>query len=60
MQAARSQSKARFDSSYALMIDGCNACHKRSGHRFVQVVVPGTAGSYPSQSFAPIPGLRPE
>ena len=60
VEAARSGQQARFDSTYALMLDGCNACHKRSGHRFVQVQVPATPGAYPSQSFAPIPGLRPE
>lgn len=60
VEAARSQDAARFDSTYALMIDGCNTCHKRSGHRYVQIVVPPAAGSYPSQSFAPIPGLQPE
>jgi len=60
LAAARSGDRARFDSTYAVMIDGCNACHKRSGHRFVQVQVPASAAGYPSQSFAPIPGLRPE
>ena len=58
--AARSGQRARFDSTYALMLDGCNACHKRSGRRFVQIQVPTGPGAYPSQSFAPIPGLRPE
>ena len=41
------------------MIEGCNACHKRTDHRFVQIQVASRA-CYPSQSFAPIPGLRPE
>ncbi len=58
--AARSGQRARFDSTYALMLDGCNACHKRSGHRYVQIQAPAAPGAYPSQSFAPIPGLRPE
>ncbi len=58
--AAQSGQKARFDSTYALMLDGCNACHKRSGRRFVQIQAPAVPGAYPSQSFAPIPGLRPE
>ncbi len=58
--AARSGDRARFDSTYALMLDGCNACHKRSGHRFVQIQTPAGPGAYPSQSFAPISGLRPE
>ncbi|HEX8297657.1 MAG TPA: hypothetical protein VF594_00740 [Rubricoccaceae bacterium] len=60
LAAARSGDRARFDSTYAVMLDGCNACHKRSGHRFVQVQVPASPAAYPSQSFAPIPGLRPE
>ena len=60
LSAARSGDKARFDSTYAVMIDGCNACHKRSGHRFIQIQVPTMAAAVPSQSFAPIPGLRPE
>ena len=60
LAAARSGDKARFDSTYAVMIDGCNACHKRSGHRFIQIEVPTAAVAAPSQSFAPIPGLRPE
>ncbi len=58
--AARSGQRARFDSTYALMLDGCNACHKRSGHRYVQIQTPTAPGAYPSQSFVPIPGLRPE
>ena len=60
--AARSGDAARYDSAFARMVDGCNACHRRSGHRFVQIQVPGPAGAdpYPSQSFAPIPGLQPE
>jgi hypothetical protein len=58
--AARSGDAARYDSAYVRMIDGCNACHRRSGHRFVQIQVPAGPASYPSQSFAPIPGLRPE
>lgn len=56
--AARLGDRARFDSTYALMLDGCNACHKRSGHRYIQVGVPVEGG--PVQSFAPIPALRPE
>ncbi|HEX8386675.1 MAG TPA: hypothetical protein VF576_10850 [Rubricoccaceae bacterium] len=60
--AARAGDAARYDAAYARMVDGCNACHKRSGHRFVQIQVPQSGGPspYPSQSFAPIPGLRPE
>ena len=58
--AARSGDAARFDSAYALMIDGCNACHKRSGYRYVQIQTPTGDAPYPSQSFVPIPGLRPE
>lgn len=60
--AARSGDAARYDSAYVRMIDACNTCHKRSGHRFVQIGVPqagGPGSPYPSQSFAPIPGLRP-
>ena len=60
LAAARSGDRARFDSTYAVMIDGCNACHKRSGHRYVQIQVPAAAAAFPSQSFAPIPGLRPD
>ena len=60
LAAARSSDKARFDSTYAVMIDGCNACHKRSGHRYIQIQVPTAAVAVPSQSFTPIPGLRPE
>ena len=60
LAAARSGDRARFDSTYAVMLDGCNACHKRSGHRFIQIQTPTAAADYPSQSFAPIPGLRPE
>ncbi len=56
--AARTGDRARFDSTYALMLDGCNACHKRSGHRYIQVGVPADGAAL--QSFAPIPGLRPE
>ena len=58
--AARNADAAGFDSTYAAVLDGCNACHKRSGHRYVQIQRPATAGSYPSQSFAPIPGLKPQ
>ncbi|HEX9953010.1 MAG TPA: hypothetical protein VGB53_14670 [Rubricoccaceae bacterium] len=60
LAAARSGDRARFDSTYAVMLDGCNACHKRSGHRFIQIQTPAAPADYPSQSFAPIPGLRPE
>ena len=48
-----------FRAAYARMIDGCNTCHKRSGHRFIQIVVPGGAEAYPSQDFAPLSGERP-
>lgn len=60
LAAARTGDQARFDSTYAVVIDGCNACHKRSDHRFVQIQTPTAAAAYPSQSFVPIPGLRPE
>ena len=60
LAAARSGDRARFDSTYAVVIDGCNACHKRSDHRFVQIQTPTAEAKYPSQSFAPIPGLEPE
>lgn len=62
--AAEAQDAEAYGAAYARMIDGCNTCHKRSGHRFVQIVVPGAPGSgsgqaasaYPSQDFAPIGG----
>ena len=56
--AAEAADPAAYQAAMARMIDGCNTCHKRSGHRFIQIVVPGAAGSapttaYPSQDFAP-------
>ena len=54
--AAEAGDGEAFKVAYARMIDGCNTCHKRSGHRFIQIVVPGDAEAYPSQDFAPIGG----
>lgn len=53
--AARSGDAARTDAALAQMLDGCNACHRRSGHRWIVVQVPPAGASpYPSQSFAPV------
>ena len=50
--AAESGDAARFEVAYGTLIDGCNTCHKRSGHRFIAIQTPA-AGAYPSQDFAP-------
>ena len=50
--AAEAGDAARFEVAYGTLIDGCNTCHKRSGHRFVAIQTPD-AGAYPSQDFAP-------
>ena len=53
--AAEAGDAARFEVAYGLLIDGCNSCHKRSGHRFIAIQEPDAAapGAYPSQDFAP-------
>lgn len=56
LTAAESGDAAAYEAAMARMIDGCNTCHKRSGHRFIQIVVPGDASAYPSQVFAPAGG----
>ena len=41
-----------FRSSFATLVEGCNSCHKRSGHRYIAIQTPD-ADAYPSQDFAP-------
>lgn len=53
VEAAASGDRARFDAAYAQMVDGCNACHKRSGYGLVNIRRPD-AETYPSQVFDPV------
>ena len=50
--AARTRDAARYQEAYAVMIDGCNTCHARSGYPLVRIVRPDSA-RYPSQVFGP-------
>lgn len=52
--AARSGDRARTEAALAQMLDGCTACHRRSGHRWIVVQPPTGEGPYPSQSFTPV------
>ncbi len=53
--AAESGDRARVDAAFAQMLDGCNACHKRSGRRWIVVgVPPACVSAHPSLSFAPV------
>ena len=56
--AAEARDAEAYATAYARMIDGCNTCHKRSGHGFLQIVVPGeeAGAAYPSQDFGPVGG----
>ena len=50
VDAAASGDRAAFDQAYAVMVDGCNTCHKRAGYGLVHIRRPG-ADVYPSQVF---------
>lgn len=55
VEAARAGDRAATDAALGEVIDGCNACHRRSGHRWIVIQRPISAsGAYPSQSFAPV------
>ena len=49
--AAASGDSARFREAYAVMVDGCNTCHRRAGYGLVHIVRPAES-MYPSQDFA--------
>ncbi|MGB3544010.1 hypothetical protein [Rubrivirga sp.] len=49
-EAAATRDRARFDEAYDVMVDGCNACHGRSGYPLIQIRRPDAA-AYPSQVF---------
>lgn len=52
--AAEAAEPEPFRVATGQMIDGCNACHRRSGYRYVQIIAPDES-EYPSQDFAPLP-----
>ena len=57
-EAAASRDSARFRAAYDGMVDGCNACHGRSGYPLIQIKRPDAA-DYPSQVFEPESSSRP-
>lgn len=53
--AARSGDLAAMADALAGIVTACNACHRRSGHRWIVIERPLSAvDPYPSQSFAPV------
>ncbi len=52
LAAAEARDADGFQASFDSFIDGCNSCHKRSGHRYIAIQAPD-ADAYPSQDFAP-------
>lgn len=54
VEATQTGEADAFEVALGRMVDGCNACHRRSGYREIQIVPPAGA-AYPSQDFTPIP-----
>jgi hypothetical protein len=52
-KAIKARDAAAFDTAYAKLTAGCNACHASTDHRPIVIQVP-RASSFPNQNLAPL------